>query len=427
MRYCTARWLGTIFLIASILAVGSFQAAAAAPDIKAAAADRPITVQGVVFNDTNGDGVQNYHERGIANVIVSDGLQVTQTDRTGHYVLAGVKLKDSRSVFVVTPSGYRNVGPFYQTLATAPKLDGISFALAVDPERAKPNFSFGQITDLHVTNIASGGRLAALLKQMAQYKPTFVVATGDLVNQGDAPAQYLSYETAVRQSPLPIISGIGNHDLWREGPAAATNFTAWCAPTYFAFDCGGRHFLMLDSMEEGGRQQEWIKKELALQPPDKELLVFQHYPPGNWLMDILSHYHTLAIFTGHRHTSRVCHYGKILYVNTPPFIFGGIDLSPRTFRLVSFKDGKLRLDDIFPEVGKHETWVQNIARPRRGRQPAAAAARTLADVSARCRSHRADGRRGEAAASACLAADAAGNDPPVFAGRRRRPRLCEPD
>jgi hypothetical protein len=42
---------------------------------------------------------------------------------------------------------------------------------------------------------------------------------------------------------------------------------------------------------------------------------------------------------------------------------GGIDLSPRTFRLVSFNNGKLRLDDIFPEVGKHETWVQNIARP----------------------------------------------------------------
>ena len=88
-------------------------------NVKAAGANRPISVQGVVFNDADGDGVQNGSEQGIADVIVSNGLQITQTDRAGHYTLAGVKLKDSRSVFLVTPSGYRNVGPFYQTLATA--------------------------------------------------------------------------------------------------------------------------------------------------------------------------------------------------------------------------------------------------------------------------------------------------------------------
>ena len=44
-------------------------------DAKAAEADRTITVQGVVFNDTNGNGIQDNNEQGIANVIVSDGLQ----------------------------------------------------------------------------------------------------------------------------------------------------------------------------------------------------------------------------------------------------------------------------------------------------------------------------------------------------------------
>ena len=134
--------------------------------------------------------------------------------------------------------------------------------------------------------------------------------------------------------------------------------------TYYAFDCGGRHFLMLDSMEEGERQKVWIKKELALQPPDKELLVFQHYPPGPWIMDILSHYHTLAIFTGHRHTSRVFRYGKILYVNTPPFIFGGIDLSPWTFRLISFKDGKLRSTIYSRRSGNTRPGCRTSRRPR---------------------------------------------------------------
>ena len=213
VQYRPFRWLGAIFFAATVLGAGNILATAAASDAKAVEADRTITVQGVVFNDTNGDGVQDANEKGIANVIVSDGLQVTQTDRTGHYTLAGVKLKDSRSVFVVTPSGFRNVGPFYQNLSTAPNFGGINFPLAADPERVKPNFSFGQITDLHVTDMASSGRLVESLKQAAKYKPVFVVATGDLVNQGDVAAQFLSYETAVRQSPLPIVSGIGNHDL----------------------------------------------------------------------------------------------------------------------------------------------------------------------------------------------------------------------
>ena len=77
----------------------------------------------------------------------------------------------------------------------------------------------------------------------------------------------------------------------------------------------------------------------------------------------------MAIFTGHLQHDRVFRYGKILYVNTPPLIFGSINISPRTFRLVSFQDGKLRLDDIFPEVGKHETWVQNIVRPAAADSP----------------------------------------------------------
>lgn len=52
-------------------------------------------------------------------------------------------------------------------------------------------------------------------------------------------------------------------------------------------------------------------------------------------------YKALAVFTGHWHGSRVCEKYGVLDVNTPPLRFGGIDRSPRGFRLVRIKNGKL--------------------------------------------------------------------------------------
>ena len=80
-------------------------------------------------------------------------------------------------------------------------------------------------------------------------------------------------------------------------------------------------------------------------------------------MDFLAKYRTQAIFTGHLHYSRVFMYGKTLFVNTPPFCFGGIDLTPRTARRVSFRAGKMVFDDVFPHVGVKEVWSAAIARP----------------------------------------------------------------
>ncbi len=319
-----------------------------------------ITVAGTVFQDDNDNGKRDAGEKALAGVVVSDGLQVTQTDTQGHYALANVDAEDRHFVFVVTPSGYRHPGAFYAPLPASGPAANISFALVPDPQTAKPDFSFFQITDTHVSLPIDAANLLDLLEQLRALQPAFVVNTGDVVDAGRSDSQVDNYAKAVRQAPVSIYNVPGNHDL--DSPANR-HYDDVMGPERYAFDYGGRHFLILNSICDVQRQYEWMKSELALQPPEKEVLVFQHYPPDRRLMEFLAHYKTLAIFSGHLHSSRVFMFGKTLYVNTPPFRFGGIDLSPRTARRVSFRAGKMVFDDVFPHAGVREVWAAGIARP----------------------------------------------------------------
>ena len=335
-------------------------AVAAAAERAPGASVARIAVEGLVFQDDNDNGKQDAGEKALADVVVSDGLQVTRTDAGGHYAMADVDAADRHFLFVVTPSGYRHGGAFYQPLPAAQRTANISFALVPDPQAAKPDFSFFQITDTHVSLPIDAASMLDLLGQLRSLKPAFVVNTGDLVDDGRGDSQVDNYAKVMRDSPLPIFNVPGNHDL---GGPAHRHYDDIVGPERYAFDYGGRHFLILNSISDVDRQYEWMKKELALQPPEKELLVFQHYPPDKRLMDFLANYKTRAIFSGHLHSSRVFMFGKMLYVNTPPFRFGGIDLSPRTARRVSFQAGEMVLDDVFPHAGLRELWAAGVARP----------------------------------------------------------------
>jgi outer membrane protein assembly factor BamB/predicted phosphodiesterase len=319
-----------------------------------------IAVEGYVFQDDNGNGQRDAGEKALAGIVVSDGLHVTQTDARGHYALADVDAADRHFVFVVTPSGYRHPGAFYHPLPASGDAANISFALVPDPQAAKPDFSFFQITDTHVVSPLDTLNMLDLLAQLRAFKPVFVVNTGDLVDDGRSISQVDNYAKAMCLSPLEIYNVPGNHDL--DSPSNR-HYDDVMGPERYAFDYGGRHFLILNSICDVDRQYEWMKKELAMQPPEKELLVFQHYPPEKRLMEFLAHYKTLAIFSGHLHSSRVFMYGKTLYVNTPPFRFGSIDFSPRTARQVSFRAGEMVLDDVYPHAGLRDVWAAGVARP----------------------------------------------------------------
>ena len=74
------------------------------------------TIDGVVFVDRDEDSEQDRHERGLPGVTVTNGRDVTTTDRRGRYELPAF---DNMTVSVTQPRGYQvpvdddNVAQFY--------------------------------------------------------------------------------------------------------------------------------------------------------------------------------------------------------------------------------------------------------------------------------------------------------------------------
>ena len=169
--------------------------------------------------------------------------------------------------------------------------------------------------------------------------PAFVVATGDLTNQGKRPEEMQGYVRAVTSCRVPYYNIIGNHD-YGGAPRTTGNYERYIGPRYYSFNAGRYHFIAKDIMaadfdkEAYERQTRWIEKDIAMNAADRRIIVLQHFLPKNAELEWWSRYKTAAIFSGHWHGRRERMYKGILDVNSATFRFGGIDRSPRGFRIV---------------------------------------------------------------------------------------------
>ncbi|MCK4964958.1 MAG: hypothetical protein KAS54_07740, partial [Dehalococcoidia bacterium] len=102
----------------------------------------PAQFEGMVFEDRDADGIRDTEERGIPNILVSNGIAVTVTDETGNYHLP----MEGYFVFITTPSDYEPTTPWYRRTLE----DDLDFGLTLSPEEATSEFVFVQITDIHL-------------------------------------------------------------------------------------------------------------------------------------------------------------------------------------------------------------------------------------------------------------------------------------
>ncbi len=125
----------------------------------------------------------------------------------------------------------------------------------------------------------------------------FVVITGDLADRGE-PAAYAALAERLAPLRMPVYVAVGNHDE-RSAFSAAFPGTPVTPEGFvqYAFDAGGLHHIVLDSLQPGvgwgvfcEQRAAWLAEELAHSAP-RPVMLYIHHPPcavGMAAMDRLS-------------------------------------------------------------------------------------------------------------------------------------------
>ncbi len=278
----------------------------------------------------------------LGGVSVSNGREIVQTDKFGRYEIPC--RPENRFVFITVPAGYAAVDRFYIDLKTT---DNFDFALQHHPKSGDASFSFVQITDLHTTvdnRVLVEQDLAQIHREVGD-RAQFIVASGDLTDGGQR-EEYKTYLGAIAKSELPVYHAVGNHDDRAE--KWGTNFMDSLGPMYYSFDYGALHFVVYDGRRrrrtDSTDQECWMRADLELQPPDKPVVIINHYPWGSEFYDQWKAYPIIATLSGHWHSTRLFVDGQTVHYNTPSLSFGGGDQSPRAYRLFTYEGGRLKAE-----------------------------------------------------------------------------------
>lgn len=310
------------------------------------------TAKGYVYEDTNGNNKKDKKEKGIANVAVSNGVQVVLTNEKGEYQLP---VGDDNILFVVKPSGYKialdanNLPKYYYihkpngsptlkyagVAPTGPLPASVDFALT--PYQEEENFTaliFGDpqpYTQEDVENFTKG-----IIGEVEGIKNvSFGLTLGDLV--GDNLDLHAAYRDAVKKVGIPWYNLMGNHDMNYDATTdthADEAFEAHFGPANYSFNYGKAHFIVLDDILHpdprdgkgywGGfrkEQLDFVENDLKLVPKDHLIVLAFHIPlytdgesfrleDRQRLFDILKDFpHTLSL-SAHTHYQQQNFYTK---------------------------------------------------------------------------------------------------------------------
>jgi hypothetical protein len=247
----------------------------------------PVRVRGRVTADG----------RGVARVLVSDGLSVVRTDSSGAYELLSDAMRSH--VMVTVPDAHEiprspmGTAAFYMPLAPDPRGEQrADFAIVRAPSAARHATLFladPQTEDaeemgfLHAQTVPD---VRATVERLGV--PAVGVAVGDIMF--DNLDLYPDYERAVQAMGVPFYQVIGNHDLdfdARVDEASTATFSRHFGPRYYSFERGALHYVILDDVlwhgagyigHLGAEQLAWLANDLAHVEPGRTVIVATHIP-----------------------------------------------------------------------------------------------------------------------------------------------------
>jgi UDP-2,3-diacylglucosamine pyrophosphatase LpxH len=319
----------------------------------------------------------------LAGVRVSDGCRVVLTDRRGRYELP-IGPNSGRFVFITTPRDYWT-DAFCVPLAEA--LEGSRTDFELRPLPQQDRFSFVFITDMHLEG--AGHRIRKLRASIAEIndlrpRPAFVWAQGDISLQGGAGPDYIDCMSALE---MPVRNGAGNHEMMMDKDNPREDFEALFGPTYYSFDWGKLHCIVLDGNkvipgDSGwqnvhgaieGSELAWLKADLAATPSDMPIICGIHIPlvttyperrghepdgapywevtNADEVIDLLSRYDVRLMLQGHMHENERITVKGIEFVESISLCGSwwkagegferGVDGTPRGYRIVEVDGSKV--------------------------------------------------------------------------------------
>lgn len=238
--------------------------------------------------------------KGIADVSVTDGKNVTRTDAKGNYRLDSNAAAEF--VYISVPRGYaftneKGVTRFYQKIAAQSGRFRADFELqklAVDDTRhafvvwADPQIQTKEDAELLKTQSAPD-----TLKLVGSYgndRPFHGIGCGDLV--WDRFELFDDYKQAVATTGIPFFQVIGNHDMdldARTDDYSSETFKKLFGPSYYSFNRGDVHYVVLDDVFFLGTSKKyigyipehqfaWLEQDLAHVKPGSTVVVSVHIP-----------------------------------------------------------------------------------------------------------------------------------------------------
>ncbi|MFI0430271.1 calcineurin-like phosphoesterase C-terminal domain-containing protein [Mariniflexile sp. HMF6888] len=208
-------------------------------------------IKGIVFLDTNENGIFDGGEATLQNIPISNGRDIVLSNAKGAYSIEYVK---GNLIFLLKPSGYisktnkNNIVQSYfnpQKLGTSTNID---FPLYEHPENDKVKVALlGDVQVDVMDDVYHVGKLVA--EELIGNKPDFIIPLGDLSFDNLEIFNPLSQVLGLIGTPVFYV--IGNHDLNFKGTEFRDrdlSFETIFGPSYYAFEYGKNLFLVLNDI-----------------------------------------------------------------------------------------------------------------------------------------------------------------------------------
>jgi len=241
--------------------------------------------------------------KGIKGVPVTDGINIVQTNEKGEYKLIGNGT--SEYIYLTIPSGYEipienKVSTFFKkTDKEKKKKQKIDFELKKsDRDDTKHAFIVWADPQVNFPDELPLVEKAAVdvsdyIKDNYSDRPVYGMICGDIIHDtGKEPRLYEPMKDIVRKMNIPFFYAVGNHDInldVRSDAYAKELYKSHFGPTYYSFNRGKIHYVVLDDVFYAGnsfyyigylyeRQLNWLEQDLALVPEGSTVVVAMHIP-----------------------------------------------------------------------------------------------------------------------------------------------------